>query len=71
MVLESAGNIHIDYSSVNVSKLPTRREFGIVGSRYYRLSFEVQVDFGAKSGSLEVRALCNGVVTGHAEIVYY
>ncbi|GIZ48282.1 hypothetical protein CKM354_001135000 [Cercospora kikuchii] len=69
-VLESAGNIHIDYSSVNVSKLPTRREFGIVGSRYYRLSFEIQVDFGAKSGSLEVRALCNGVVTGHAEIVY-
>ncbi|PPJ53004.1 hypothetical protein CBER1_11214 [Cercospora berteroae] len=68
-VLESVGNIHIDFSSINVFRLPTKRDYGFFGSRYYNLAFEIQVDFGAKSGSLEVRALCDGMVTGHAEIV--
>ncbi len=68
--METVGNIHIDFSTVDVDRLPTMREFGLWGSRYYKLPIEIQVKFGAKSGSLEVSALCDGVVTGLAEIVY-
>lgn len=68
--LESVGNIHINYSSIDLSKLPTKRQHGFFGSRYYNLAFEIQVKFGSKSGSLEVQALCDGILTGNADIVY-
>jgi hypothetical protein len=68
--LQSVGNIHINYSSIDVSKLPTKRQYGLFGSRYYNLTFEIQVKFGSKSGSLGVQALCGGILTGSADIVY-
>ena len=68
--LEQVGKIHIDYSRVNLQGLLVVREFGIVSSRYLQVPFQVQVQFGARSGKLEVRTLCGGMLTGDAEIVY-
>jgi len=68
--LTTIGRIAIDFSGIDISRFPTRRQHEYFGSRYYKLPYELQVMFGSKSGSLQVRTLCEGILTGSAEIMY-
>ena len=70
--MEFVGTIRVDLSSVDVKKVQTKREHagGLLGSRHYEVDCDIQVQFGSRSGLLEVFAYCGGVVAGRAEIDY-
>jgi hypothetical protein len=64
------GKVVVDFGKVNLGSYKTKRNGGMFGSKYQEIPFEVQVNFGDPSGLLGVRALCAGIVTGSAEIVF-
>jgi len=64
------GKVAIDFGGADLStfkKVQTGRFFG---SKYQEISFSVEINFGAKNGLLGVRALCEGIVAGAAEIIF-
>jgi hypothetical protein len=61
--IEKVGDILVDLTSVNKSKMPKRRE-GILKRTVVNFEFGVIVEFGNRTGVLEVKSLVNGSVLG-------
>ena len=64
------GKVVVDFGKVNLGSYKKKRNGGMFGSKYQEIPFDVQVNFGDQSGLLGVRALCAGIVTGSAEMVF-
>jgi hypothetical protein len=64
------GKVAIDFGGADLSTFKKARTGKFFGSKYQEICFHVEINFGAKSGLLAIRALCEGVVTGAAEMVF-
>lgn len=67
--VERIGQINVDFSRMDKSKVPQRRG-GRFGRRIYNLQFSVVVEFGSRTGVLELKTVFEGVVFGTATISF-
>jgi hypothetical protein len=67
---ELVGKVVVDFGKVKLGSYKKKRNGGMFGSKYQEIPFDVQVNFGDQSGLLRVCALCEGIVTGSAEMVF-
>ncbi|KAK3070302.1 hypothetical protein LTR53_010703 [Teratosphaeriaceae sp. CCFEE 6253] len=67
--VEKVGQIHVDFTLADKSKMPSKRE-GLLGKKMWYLRFNVDVEFGSKAGILEFKTSIDGVVSGTATITF-
>ncbi|KAK4892651.1 hypothetical protein LTR27_008927 [Elasticomyces elasticus] len=67
--VEKVGQIHVDFSRADKSKMPHKRD-GMLGKKMWYLRFNVDVEFGSKAGILEFKTTVNDVVSGTATISF-
>jgi hypothetical protein len=66
--IQREGTIQTDLSGFDRKAAPHKRKFGIFGRRLFYLEFEVVVEFGRQSGTLEFKTLVGGSVSGTTTI---
>jgi hypothetical protein len=67
--IERIGQIHVDFTRVDHSKMRHRRE-GMFRKKVWNLQFSVVVEFGSQTGILEFKTVYNGNVFGTAAISF-
>jgi hypothetical protein len=67
--IEEVGQIHVDFTHMDKSKMPQRRE-GIFGKKMFNLPFSVTIEFGSRTGILEFKTVFEGAVFGAATMSF-
>jgi len=68
--VEPVGTIRTDFTGLDKSKVPHKRTHGLLGTRMFQLSFDVVVEFGKQSGTLEFKTLVGGSVSGTTTVTF-
>ena len=69
--VERVGTVRTAFSSHEMAKVPHKRPNGFLSSkRIYHLSFDIVVEFGKQSGTLEFKSLVGGAISGTTTVTF-
>nr|OQO22529.1 hypothetical protein B0A51_09680 [Rachicladosporium sp. CCFEE 5018] len=68
--IDQVGTVTVDMGAIKTSTYKEKRGGMFSRDKFQKIPMEIEVNFGAKSGVLGVRALCDGQVAGAAELTF-
>lgn len=68
--VDKVGRVKVVLDKQKLERMDSRHKYGWVGSKEWKVDFDVDFNFGAKSGTIETSVLVHGTVVGTAKIKF-